>query len=92
MARHLGLARIACPCCGADQLVAMNELVEGTAVQCSACGEPETALSVLGRHPELAELATLLRELHAMRSGRFRRPAGMRGEEEARASRSKEPA
>ena len=81
MARHLGLARINCPSCRAEQLVPMNELVEGGEVQCPACSQQEAAQSVLGRYPELAELATLLRDLHAMRSGRIRRSASTRSGE-----------
>ncbi len=83
MRRHLGLARINCPSCGAEQLVAMGELLADNIVECRACGEQEAAASVLGRYEHLAELAHLMRDLGSLRSGRVRR---------TRETASKEPA
>jgi hypothetical protein len=72
MQRTLGLAPIACCACGAEQLAPVHDLVANASIPCMRCGTQESAASVLGRHKQLAQMVTLLRELDGLKGQRTR--------------------
>jgi hypothetical protein len=70
MARPLGLARVICNGCNAEQLVLVRDILADATIECPGCGQQESAASVVGRDGELARLVGLMRELHRMSAGR----------------------
>ena len=72
-----GLARFACQCCQADQLMQVRQLMEAGRVRCVACGGEEALSSVEARDAQLATLLQIMRELDHCRNRAAAREAVM---------------